>query len=116
MTPALQTAFLQSLGYALINSLWQFALLWLVYVFLTTVFKFSSHQKYVTGVVLQFAGFAWFITTVVAYSSQLPVVTQLTTTSTTGSFAHAASFKEKLLLLISGSKQLLPFLSVAYIV
>lgn len=112
MAPTLQTAFLQALGYALINSFWQFALLWLVYVLLNTIIKFSSHQKYVTGVVLQFAGFIWFVATAVFYNNQLSVTPELSAQANT--LTSAASVKDKVLLFITRSEQLLPVLSVIY--
>lgn len=63
MLPLTNSPFLQALGYAIINSLWQFALLWLIYVLVSTVLKLSSHQKYVAGLFLQVGGFIWFVAT-----------------------------------------------------
>ena len=70
MQQVTQSPLLQALGYAILNSLWQFALLWLVYVLLNTLWKFSSHYKYTSGLVLQIAGFTWFIFTLVFYYNQ----------------------------------------------
>src|SRR4051812_23278842 len=70
MQPLLHSPLLQALGYAIINSLWQFALLWLLYFSINTIFKLSPHQKYVTGVLLEFAGFTWFLETLQFYYKQ----------------------------------------------
>src|SRR4051812_2167160 len=70
MQPLLHSPLLQALGYAIINSLWQFALIWLLYFGINTVFKLSSHHKYVTGLVLEFAGFTWFLETFHFYYKQ----------------------------------------------
>ena len=66
----IQSPFLHALGYAIINSLWQFALLWLLYVLVNTVVKLTSHQKYISGLVLQIAGFVWFLGTLYFYYNQ----------------------------------------------
>lgn len=59
-----QTNFLQSLGWAILNSLWQLALLWVVYQIVTGVFKNarSSFRSFFATALL-FSGFAWFIYT-----------------------------------------------------
>jgi beta-lactamase regulating signal transducer with metallopeptidase domain len=59
-----QTNFLQSLGWAVLNSLWQLALLWVVYQFITSVFRTTkSSTKSSLASSLLIAGFAWFIYT-----------------------------------------------------
>ena len=59
-----QVNFLQSLGWALINSLWQMALLWVVYQFITASFhKIKPAHKTSLATLLTFSGFAWFIYT-----------------------------------------------------
>jgi hypothetical protein len=46
-----QSNFLQALGWAVLNSLWQMALLWVVYQLITAVFKtVRSSQKKFTGI------------------------------------------------------------------
>ncbi len=57
-----QSVFLKTLGWSLFNSLWQMALLWLVYIAITGAGKrFSAGMKYVTAVVLLATGSAWFL-------------------------------------------------------
>lgn len=59
-----QLTFLQSLGWALINSLWQMALLWAVYQLITVSFrKLKASQKTSLAILFTFSGFAWFIYT-----------------------------------------------------
>lgn len=57
-----QSDFLQALGWAVLNSLWQMALLWVIYQIVTAVFRLSrSSQKSMLATSLLFAGFAWFV-------------------------------------------------------
>ena len=59
-----QSNFLQALGWAVLNSLWQMALLWVVYQLVTAIFRTAkSSQKSTLATTLLFAGFAWFILT-----------------------------------------------------
>ncbi len=59
-----QLTFLQSLGWALINSLWQMALLWAIYQLITVSFqRLRAAQKTSLAILLAFSGFAWFIYT-----------------------------------------------------
>jgi bla regulator protein BlaR1 len=58
------TTFLQSLGWAVLNSLWQLALLWVAYQFITAVFKSAkSSVKSSLASGLLIGGFAWFVYT-----------------------------------------------------
>ena len=62
-----QVNFLQSLGWALINSLWQMALLWVVYQFITASFhKIKPAHKTSLATMLIFSGFAWFVYTFIS--------------------------------------------------
>ena len=59
-----QVNFLQSLGWSLINSLWQMALLWVVYQFITaSLHKIKPAHKTSLATMLIFSGFAWFVYT-----------------------------------------------------
>src|SRR5688500_16870115 len=59
-----QVNFLQSLGWSLINSLWQMALLWAIYQFITVFFhRLKAAHKTSLALLLTFSGFAWFIYT-----------------------------------------------------
>jgi bla regulator protein blaR1 len=59
-----QANFLQSLGWAVLNSLWQLALLWIIYQVLTAVFKSARPAaKSILASSLLIAGFGWFLFT-----------------------------------------------------
>ncbi|MBL7741801.1 MAG: hypothetical protein JNK14_21455 [Chitinophagaceae bacterium] len=59
--------FLQATGWALLNSLWQMALLWVIYQLLSVVFrKAGSGQKSTLATGLVIAGFGWFIYTFIS--------------------------------------------------
>jgi beta-lactamase regulating signal transducer with metallopeptidase domain len=59
-----QANFLQSLGWAVLNSLWQMALLWIIYQLITSVFR-KSKSTVNTSVAssLLIGGFGWFLYT-----------------------------------------------------
>jgi beta-lactamase regulating signal transducer with metallopeptidase domain len=57
-----QSGFLKALGWSLINSLWQMALLWLVYFIITfNSKKFSAAVRHSLAAILLCAGVVWFI-------------------------------------------------------
>lgn len=59
-----QNHFLQTFGWALLYSLWQMAILWMVYRLLTTIFpRLKSSQKSVLAHTLIVVGFSWFVIT-----------------------------------------------------
>ena len=66
------TNLLQSLGWAILNSLWQLALLWVIYQIISSIFsKVSSSIKNALAFSLLITGFTWFIYTFLAtYSNQ----------------------------------------------
>ncbi len=61
---------LQALGWAIINSIWQMALLWVVMQLLFIVFpKLNAGQKTKIASLMLFTGFAWFIGTFVSVAA-----------------------------------------------
>src|SRR3990170_7782049 len=59
-----QSNFLQALGWAVLNSMWQMALLWVVYQLVTAISRTTkSSQKSTLATCLLFAGSAWFVFT-----------------------------------------------------
>ncbi|WP_205510914.1 M56 family metallopeptidase [Longitalea arenae] len=61
-----QSAFLKALGWSLLNSLWQMALLWLVYVALTrNGQKLLSRQRHTLALLTLAGGSLWFLVTLV---------------------------------------------------
>ena len=65
-----QSAFLQALGWATLNSFWQMALLWLVFVVAQHLFRLSSGSKYAAALTGLSLGFGWYIYTFLVYYLQ----------------------------------------------
>jgi len=116
-----QSPFLQALGYTIINSLWQFALLWLIYVSIHFFLKLSSGQKYATGLMIQAAGFTWFAGTSAFYLQRFLRLEEIYFLQQKKfSFAiaenSASTVSRKIFTGILQAENLLPYLSVAYLV
>ena len=62
-----QSHFLQALGWATLNSIWQMALLWAIFSSLNHLFKFSATRRYQWAVSAVIIGFAWFASTFVLF-------------------------------------------------
>lgn len=59
-----QSAFLKALGWALLNSIWQIGLLWLMFLLLTACMrKLTAQMKHSLAVILLGTGFCWFAIT-----------------------------------------------------
>ena len=102
-----QVNFLQSLGWSLINSLWQMALLWVVYQFITVSFqKIRPAHKTSLAIVLTFSGFAWFVYTLIA-----SLVSQ---TNSITSFYNTGLISDTGWKYFAG--KILPYASIAYLV
>jgi beta-lactamase regulating signal transducer with metallopeptidase domain len=111
-----QSAFLKALGWALLNSLWQMALLWLVYVGLTmNGKKLLSRQRHAIALLSLAGGSLWFIATLVINlykAASGPQVITLYVTETDPAIAN-----NTLPGIISHwFEPALPFLSLAYLV
>ncbi len=62
-----QSNFLQALGWAVLNSLWQMALLWVIYQLFTGAFKKTSPaRKSALATLLLLTGFGWFLFTFIS--------------------------------------------------
>jgi len=62
--------FLQALGWAVINSLWQMALLWMIYKFFVFIIKPGSSLKSKSAFILLIGGTGWFIISfILAYNT-----------------------------------------------
>ncbi len=61
------SVFLQSLGWATLNSFWQMALLWCFFLVTNHFLKLSSNKKYWFSVYSIGIGFAWFVYTFIIY-------------------------------------------------
>lgn len=55
--------FLQSLAFSLLNSLWQMALMWIIYNIITSLFSLKPSNHFKLLVTAQASGFFWFIYT-----------------------------------------------------
>ena len=72
-----QSLFLQALGWATLNSFWQMAALWAIYVSIQHYYTLSSHKKYVLALVSLGLGFAWYAATFLVYYFNGPQGTML---------------------------------------
>lgn len=109
MQPIATSFLLQSLGYTLINSLWQVAIIWLLYILFTNFLKLPSKHKYLIAVVAQIIGFCSFIYTFFynffSTSSNLK----------NGLFLQSNNFNSFFIPLILKVEKALPYLSVVYL-
>lgn len=120
MQAVLHSAFLQALGYAIANSLWQAGLLWLLYQLVSNMGRLSASRKYVAAVVAQFAAFAWFLFTLRFYygycSDILANAGEVIGTGTARFIApEVTGLSSALLYGMIRAEQLLPYLSAAYL-
>ncbi|MGZ8545417.1 MAG: M56 family metallopeptidase [Flavisolibacter sp.] len=68
-----QSHILHSLGWATLNSFWQMALLWCLFLGASQLFHFSAQKKYQFSVLAIITGFAWFVFTFIYYYTSQPV-------------------------------------------
>jgi beta-lactamase regulating signal transducer with metallopeptidase domain len=103
-----QANFLQSLGWAVLNSLWQLALLWVIYQVITGIFSNAkSSLKSSLASSLLIGGFAWFI-----YTFLSVYINQTEKTVISSAFVNAESNEQVNIWL----QQTLPVASVVYLV
>jgi beta-lactamase regulating signal transducer with metallopeptidase domain len=112
---------LQSLGYAIIHSLWQMALLWTAYSIITKTIQLSAKTKYFLAATIQIAGFVWFVFTCSFYFIQYnqsyhPTALAITDISNVVVVAYDTNnFRSVLLNVLVFAEKLLPYLSIAYL-
>ena len=100
----IQLHLLQSLGWAVLNSLWQMALLWVIYMIVIAISKnLKNSSKSILASGLLFAGFLWFVYTFII------VYNKIITGEAVGESVTISSGTYSWLL------QSLPFISVAYL-
>lgn len=120
MTTVFQSAFLQALGYSIANSLWQMAILWLLYALITAVLKPAASRKYTLAVVLQSIGFIWFIVTLNFYYGQYSQLLAVQSAPTNGQIQtlipQGEGIRSMIISWMIRGEQLLPYLSVAYLI
>lgn len=109
-----QSAFLKALGWALLNSIWQMAILWLVYLVLSASLRkqLTAHIKHSLAIVLLGIGSVWFAFTL-AFKyfeySEAPMLV-LAEEGTQQTFAGAFTLS------LRNMEALLPYLSSVYLV
>ena len=67
MTGLSQSAFLQALGWATLNSIWQMALLWCCFMGANYFFNLSAAKKYLFSVAATISGAVWFFASFILY-------------------------------------------------
>ncbi|WP_276485932.1 M56 family metallopeptidase [Paraflavitalea pollutisoli] len=109
-----QSAFLKALGWSLLDSLWQLGILWLLYVVLTANGKkFTARQRHTLALLSLAGGSAWFlITLVINFYNAAATPTIITLLVQAGELIHLPATKGNFSTLM---EQMLPFLSVAYL-
>jgi beta-lactamase regulating signal transducer with metallopeptidase domain len=122
MQTFLQSAFLQALGYAIANSLWQVAFLWLIVVLINNIGRLSSSKKYFVGVIAEFAAFIWFLCTFQFYYSRCREALSEISSTAPATSDHTYileptinNFSSAVLYFSVKGEQLLPYLSIAYL-
>ncbi len=115
----LQVPFLQALGYAIANSLWQVFLLWLLVIIVNGIARHSASIKYITAVTAQIGGFVWFVSTLQFYYQHCRAASlqaeQLL--AQTGVFYTQTPFAgNSILSYLLKAEETLPFLSIAYLI
>lgn len=112
-----QSPFLQALGFAIANSLWQTALVWLVFVLLNSVLALNAANKYRLAVGAQIISFSWFIVTLQFYYSAYHDAPNSPGVATIlHDVSQGAGFQLQLISWMAKAELLLPYLSVAYLV
>ncbi|HYJ37741.1 MAG TPA: M56 family metallopeptidase, partial [Chitinophagaceae bacterium] len=107
-----QSAFLKALGWALLNSVWQMGLLWMMFLLLTACMrKMTAQMKHSLAVILLGTGFCWFAFTLagqyLTYSEQ-PVIIGLTESKPETIMSYIGVISK-------GLELALPYLSILYI-
>ncbi len=118
MQALFQSAFLHALGYAIFNSLWQAALLWLIVMIVNGLFKLSSVSRYRIALLSQLMIFSWFFATLIFYYEKGAEAIYAGTTFSDSPaiiIPDAHNFNSLLLSAIIRAEALLPLLSVAYL-
>lgn len=113
-----QSVFLQSLGYAIAHSVWQTALVWLLYISITGLLPIGAAAKYRLGVAAQTIGFVWFLFTFQFYYQQYHQVWQPLKTAAENMqpiTATGTGLLSGVLQWMLKGERLLPYISMAYL-
>jgi len=117
MQTAIHSPFLQALGYAIANSLWQMALVWILFTVLNSILKPGAANKFRLAFLAQLTGFIWFIITLQFYFSKCAADSAWQQSSSVSFIFPESdnSFSSVVLNMLIKGEQLLPFLSFAYL-
>ncbi len=121
MQTAFHSPFLQALGYAIANSLWQMALVWILFSLINITLKPVAANKFRLGIFSQLTGFIWFIVTLQFYFTKCSdVYTSNSSLLNSSNFSIVFpetnhSLSSFILNVLIKAEQLLPFLSFAYL-
>jgi bla regulator protein BlaR1 len=112
--------FLQALGYALVHSLWQVAILWIIYCAINYVVQFKASIKFWLAVCFQLIGFCWFFATVYFYFkefSQNLSYNNFAPNAVLNSWfpENNYSYTNYALHILNKAESLIPYLSLAYL-
>jgi bla regulator protein BlaR1 len=115
-----QSSFLQALGYAIANSLWQTALVWLIYMSVTGLLSMNAAAKYRLAVVAQVTGFTWFIITFQFYYREYSNAWQhasgvQVSRDIQNIVSSNTDLSSRLINWMVKGEQLLPYISMAYL-
>ena len=108
-----QSVFLKALGWSLINSLWQMAVLWLVYFIITfNSKKFTASARHSFAAVLLCTGVAWFIFSFIYYCINIQSGINITSLFLVSNANILLSVFSKT---INAINQLLPYCACVYL-
>src|SRR4030095_904230 len=109
-----QSAFLKALGWALLNSVWQMGLLWVMFLLLTACMRRLTAQiKHNLAVILLGIGFCWFAITLAGQYltySEHPVIINVA-----GGEAESQTMASFFGVFTKGLEFFLPYLSILYL-
>lgn len=115
-----QSTFLQALGFAIANSLWQTALVWLLFMCVNSL-SLPAAVKYRFAVAAQLTSFIWFMITLQFYYTQCSeawqhsVVLPGTVQNIQAIAPLSGDLSSQLINLMVKVEQLLPYVSLAYL-
>lgn len=119
MQSLFQSGFLQALGYAIAHSVWQTAIVWLLYVCITGLIPMSAAARYRMGVIAQSMGFIWFLFTFQFYYQQYHAAWQPLQNNATPQLQpvlpQGSSYLSGIIHWMLKGELLLPYISMAYL-
>ena len=115
LTALQQSALLQSLGWAIANSLWQAAALWIIYQLVNASYRSSTARfRNNSSTLLLFSVFGWFLITFISKFIELNN-SAVFLAGETNEYAYTVSGSINMDAFMAGLVRTLPYLSVAYL-